>query len=318
MRSAADLVIETRGLAKSFGKAAVVKSVDLAVERHSIFGFLGPNGAGKTTTLRMLVGLLRPTGGGGHILGHQIGEDTLELRRRIGYLPQNPTFYPDLTARETLALASRFFYRSGPAVERRIDEVLELMSLSDRADRPVGVFSGGERQRLGIAVAQLHQPDLLILDEPAAGLDPIGRRDVLRMLEALRQETTVLYSTHILDDVERVSDTAAILVDGSVIAQAPVAELLTGSGAATYRLVTSGPIDHVIDRLERQPWVMHLDRTIAGETSVWTVTVTDEQEADQRLLRAALANDAVVVHEFARRRLDLEDVFVDLVQERAG
>lgn len=316
-RTDPNLVVETRGLAKSFGQAAVVKSVDLAVPRHSVFGFLGPNGAGKTTTLRMLVGLLEPTGGGGHVLGHPIGEHELELRRRVGYLPQNPTFYPDLTARETLEFASRFFYRSGSAVARRIEEVLDAMSLGDRADRPVGVFSGGERQRLGIALAQLHRPELLILDEPAAGLDPIGRKDVLELLDALRTETTVLYSTHILDDVERVSDTAAILADGTVIAQAPIERLLAGSGAVSYRLVLTAPGDDVSDELRRQPWVLSVDRSDFNEATVLTVTVADEREADRRLLRLVLAAPEVVVHEFARQRFELEDVFFDLVGQGA-
>ena len=170
----ADLVVHTEGLAKRFGSVEAVRSADLRVPRNSIFGFLGPNGAGKTTTLRMLVGLLSPTAGHGTVLGCDITGDTLELRRQVGYLPQQPRFYPDLSARETLRFAARFFYRDGPAVRKRIDGLIDMAGLGSRADRPVGAFSGGERQRLGIAQAQLHSPQLLILDEPAADVTSSG------------------------------------------------------------------------------------------------------------------------------------------------
>jgi ABC-2 type transport system ATP-binding protein len=173
-----DLVISTQNLGKSYNGVQALKSLDLKVPKNSIFGFLGPNGAGKTTAIKLLLGLTRPTSGGGAIFGQDIVQDSVEIRKRIGYLAQDPRFYEHMTARETLRFKARFYYR-GPAseIETRIAETLELVGLEEKADRPIKGFSGGERQRLGIAQAQINYPDLLILDEPAAALDPMGRRD---------------------------------------------------------------------------------------------------------------------------------------------
>src|SRR5690606_9384722 len=192
------------------------------VPKNSIFGCLGPNGAGKTTTIKLLLGLARPTGGSATIFGLDVVNDSTEIRKRVGYLAQDPRFYEGMTARETLRFTARFFY-NGPkaAIEDRINNTLELVGLSDKADRSIKGFSGGERQRLGIAQAQINFPDLLILDEPAAALDPMGRHDVLEVMERLRKHTTIFYSTHILDDVQKVSDTVAILKHGQLVAQAP-------------------------------------------------------------------------------------------------
>ncbi|HEX2729787.1 MAG TPA: ABC transporter ATP-binding protein, partial [Rubrobacteraceae bacterium] len=202
-------VIETRGLTKTYGRVAALKALDLSVPRNSIFGFLGPNGAGKSTAMKLLLGLVRPTSGSGSVFGKDIVSEDFEIRKRVGYLAQNPRYYGHMTARETLRFVARFFY-SGPesAIERRVEESLSLVGLPDRADRKIGGFSGGELQRLGLAQAQINDPELLILDEPAASLDPMGRRDVLEIMARLREEqnTTIFYSTHILGDVQRVSD----------------------------------------------------------------------------------------------------------------
>ena len=197
-----DAVVLTRGLTKSYNGFDAVRSLDLVVPRHSIFGFLGPNGAGKTTTMKLLLGLIRPSAGSGSVFGLDIVKDSPGVRSRIGYLPQDPRFYEHMTARQTLHFAVKFFF-TGPkaALEQRVEDVLGLVGLADKADRPIKSFSGGERQRLGIAQAHIHEPELLILDEPAAALDPLGRRDVLAILDGFRATTTVFYSTHILDDV---------------------------------------------------------------------------------------------------------------------
>src|SRR5512137_2726074 len=210
-------IIETHGLTKTYKKFHALQSLDLRVKQNSICGFLGPNGAGKTTTIKLLLGLARPTCGSGQVFGLDIEKENDEIRRRVGYLAQDPRFYEYMTARETLRFTARFFYEGPKAeIEKRVAETLELVGLVDKADRSVKGFSGGERQRLGIAQAQVNYPDLLILDEPAASLDPIGRRDVLAVLCRLRKHCTVFYSTHILDDVQRVSDTVVILNKGEL------------------------------------------------------------------------------------------------------
>src|SRR5512147_1788138 len=249
-------VIQTHDLSKSYKDVTALQSLNMNVAPHSIFGFLGPNGAGKTTTIKLLLGLARPTSGVASIFGMDTVRNSIEIRNRIGYLAQDPRYYDHMTARETLRFTVRFFFK-GPKqkIEARIAETLELVGLENKADRPIKGFSGGERQRLGIAQAQVNYPDLLILDEPAASLDPMGRRDVLEVMERLRKHTTIFYSTHILSDVQRVSDTVAILNHGKLVAQAPVEQLLAGGGDVMYSLVVRGDGASTRARLMQQPWV---------------------------------------------------------------
>jgi ABC-2 type transport system ATP-binding protein len=310
------VIISTRGLAKSHRGVRSLKGIDLAVPEHSIFGFLGPNGAGKTTAIKLLLGLARPTSGTATVFGLDIAGHSRAIRRRVGYLAQDPRFYDNMTARQILRFSASFSY-TGPkdAIERRVAEALELVGLSGNADRPTKGFSGGERQRLGIAQAQINHPDLLILDEPAASLDPMGRRDVLAVMERLRQHTTIFYSTHILDDVQRVSDTVAILSKGTLVAQAPIDELLsTRGGAAAYSVALRGDSNTVRRRLEEQPWVSALSVTHANASPHLRVGVCDEAAAEKHLLRLVMADPAVTVLEFSRIRHNLEDVFVGLVE----
>jgi ABC-2 type transport system ATP-binding protein len=254
-------------LSKSFKGVKALDGLDLKVSRNSIFGFLGPNGAGKSTTIKLLLGLIQPTGGKATVFGHDVKSGSVEIRKRVGYLAQDPRYYEHLTARQILVYTAHFFYR-GPRdlIEARVEEVLELVGLDDKADRPVRGFSGGERQRLGIAQAQVNYPDLLILDEPAASLDPMGRHDVLEVMEKLRQHTTIFYSTHILDDVQRVSDTVAILNQGRLIAEAPIDELLAGDGGCALYDITlkserQAALADARGRVAAQPWVQNVTVT---------------------------------------------------------
>lgn len=312
--NATDLVIDTRGLSKAYGTIHALKSLDLKVTRHSICGFLGPNGAGKTTTIKLLLGLARPTGGSGQVFGLDIEKANDEIRRRVGYLAQDPRFYEYMTARETLRFVARFFYQGPKAeIERRVAETLELVGLADKADRPIKGFSGGERQRLGIAQAQVNYPDLIILDEPAASLDPIGRRDVLEVLCRLRKHTTVFYSTHILDDVQRVSDTAVILNKGQLVAQGPIEELLAQGQAAAFTLTVKGDGAPVEARLRSQPWVTGVEVLSKNGRVSWQVKVSDPDIAEAELVPLALAG-GVTVCEFGRNRQNLEGVFLDIVE----
>ncbi len=315
-----DAVIRTHKLSKSFKGVDALRSLDLEVRRNSIFGFLGPNGAGKTTTIKLLLGLVRPTGGSAEVFGHDIVGDTIHVRRRIGYLVQEPHYYEYMSAREILLFTARFFYSGpAPAVEQRVADTLELVGLSDKADRPIKGFSGGERQRLGIGQAQVNQPDLLILDEPAASLDPMGRRDVLAIMERLRERATVFYSTHILDDVQRVSDTVAILNHGELIAQAPIEELLAGSrGRTVYAVEVKGDGGDARARLDEQPWVDDVHVEPDTDRAEWHVSVSDDAAAESQLLRLLLADERTTVTRFGRKTHKLEDVFMELVEEHTN
>ena len=313
-----DDVIETHGLTKVYDDVVALEDLDLQVPKHAIFGFLGPNGAGKTTTMKLLLNLIKPTRGGGTIFGEDIVRDSVEIRSRIGYLPQDPRFYEHLTARQTLDFTAKFFFKGPQAeIDRRVAEMLALVGLSDKADRPVGGFSGGERQRLGIAQAQVNYPDLLILDEPAASLDPLGRRDVLDVMARLRKHTTIFYSTHILDDVQRVSDTVAILNRGRLVTAGPIESLLTGSGAVVFTVAFRGDAARARGRLADRAWIdeIHaLPGAASNGATRWRVAVTDPEAAEVNLLRALLADPDVAVTDFRRQSYELEDIFVELVE----
>jgi ABC-2 type transport system ATP-binding protein len=309
-----DFVISTESLSKSFGEVHALKSLDLRVPQKSIFAFLGPNGAGKTTTIKLLLGLLKPTSGGGKILGMDIIHDSVDIRTKIGYLPQDARYYEHMTTRQMLEYTAKFFY-AGPQTEidRRVDEMIELVGLDGKADRPIKGFSGGERQRLGIAQAEINYPDLLILDEPAASLDPQGRRDVLEVMTRIRKYATIFYCTHILDDVQRVSDQVAIVNQGELIAQAPIEELLAGTGELTYSVKLKGDTQAAYTQVTQQPWVSGIKSSQQGEETIWQVSVTDEEAAKDQLL-GLLVSNGLKVSNFSRNEQNLEDVFISIIE----
>ncbi len=315
---AGDIVIQTQGLSKSYKGVSALKALDLKVTRHSIFGFLGPNGAGKSTTIKLLLGLIRPTSGMGRVFGLDIVRDSTAIRKHVGYLAQDARYYDDFTAREILRFTASLFYTgSKSAIEKRSAETLDLVGLSDKADRPIKGLSGGERQRLGIAQAQVNYPDLLILDEPAASLDPVGRRDVLETMARLRKHTTIFYSTHILDDVQRVSDTVAILNHGELVAEAPIEQLLAGNGNAVYSITLTGDTHQARARVMSQPWVSSLNVEHSNGQTRWEVSVTDPAVADAQLAALILSDAAgsIVLNELARKQHNLEEVFLNLVED---
>jgi len=307
-------VIETHTLTKTYKGVQALKSLDLQVHQNSIFGFLGPNGAGKTTTIKLLLGLIRPSGGSATIFGMDSVTQSIDIRSHVGYLPQEPHFYEHMTARQTLQYVARFFFK-GPdkAIAERVDEMLELVDLTEKADRPIKTFSGGERQRLGIAQAQVNYPDLLILDEPAASLDPIGRRDVLEVMSRLRKYSTVFYSTHILDDVQRVSDTVVILNNGQLVTQGPIEELLAGSEGVVYIVHLKGDVESTRSQVLSQPWVSGIVTGHTNGKTTWQVSVTNPQAAEEQLYRL-LATSPAVVTEFRRKQYDLEEIFMQVIE----
>ena len=223
--------IEIRQLKKRYRKVEALRGLDLAVEAGSVCGFLGPNGAGKTTTMKILMGLIRPTSGWAAVDGIDVRDRGLLARSHIGYLPQDPIFPSHQTVRGVVTSVARVYpgHPHGSALRRRVDELIDRVGMTDKAKRRVAGLSGGERQRVGVAQALIGDPELVILDEPSAGLDPTGRRDMLDLIDEIRAEATVFYSTHILDDVERVSDTVVMISRGAVVAQGDLGEILTVS-----------------------------------------------------------------------------------------
>jgi ABC-2 type transport system ATP-binding protein len=318
MNAGEGFVISTQGLGKSYEGVEALKSLDLKVPERSIFAFLGPNGAGKTTTIKLLLGLTRPTNGGGTIFGRDIVRESVDIRANVGYLPQDVRFYEHMSARETLEFTAGFFYK-GPKkeIDKRVEAMIELVGLEGKADRPIKGFSGGERQRLGIAQAEVNYPDLLILDEPAASLDPQGRRDVLEVMSRIRKYATIFYCTHILDDVQRISDTVAILNEGQMIAQAPIEELLKGTGEIVYSVKLKDEGNRALASIKEKPWVSAIEVGHQNGLTVWQVNVTDEAAAEDQLLNLLVSNGAKVA-DFGRKEYELEDIFLDIVARSKG
>ncbi len=311
-------VIKTFGLSKNYNGVKALQTLDLKVPKNSIFGFLGPNGAGKTTAMKILLGLIKPTSGTGTIFDKDIILENIDIRARTGYMPQNFDIgsLKHLTAREVLRFSAKFYFK-GPKerIEERIQEMLELVSLEEKADRSIEGFSGGEKQRLGIAQAQINYPDLLILDEPTASLDPIGRRDVLEVMERLRKYTTIFYSTHILDDVQKVSDSVAILSNGKLVAQGPIDELLAGTASTVYIISLKGDIEQAHTNLLKENWVAGIQETGKNGTKKWKVQVTDLEKAERDLLRIIHSTPKVTVTSFHAETVELEDIFLKLVED---
>ncbi len=217
-------ILAIRNLKKNFGSQEVLCGLDLSVPEHSIFGFIGKNGAGKTTTMKAILGLLKPDSGEIDVMGEKVRFGQTGTNRHIGYLPDVPEFYSYMTPLEYLTLCGRVSGMDKDGTAARSQELLELVGLGQERRRIQG-FSRGMKQRLGIAQALLNRPKLLICDEPTSALDPAGRKEILDILLAARQQTTVLFSTHILSDVERICTEAAFLHDGKIAMQGTIAEL---------------------------------------------------------------------------------------------
>jgi ABC-2 type transport system ATP-binding protein len=306
------LAIDARGLTKQFGSILALDHLDLAVPGGSIFGLLGPNGAGKTTTIRILTGLARPTAGSASVAGVKVGLDEPELRRRLGYLDQDPRFYSWMKGRELLELVGRLHGLTGAVLRSRVDEMLVRTGLTAAGGRRIGGYSGGMRQRLGIAQALLHHPEILFLDEPVSSLDPEGRRDLLELIAGLRGEATVVFSTHVLSDVERICDRVAIIDRGRLVTEGPLDELLAAHARPIYHLVPvpgqDAAIAALVDALQVAPWTT--DVSIADGRI--RVTVSDPDAAAGGVLPLVVVA-GVVLESFERARPTLEDVFLALV-----
>lgn len=310
-----DYVIRTDSLTKHFGPVHALNGVDLKVPKNSIFGFLGPNGAGKTTMIKLLLGLQSPSSGGGKIFNKDIVEDSLAIRQKTGYLAQDPNYHDHMSAREILTLRAKFYYK-GPkeAIQSRVEESLALVGLQEKSDRPIKGFSEGEKQRLGIAQAQINHPELLILDEPASSLDPMGRRDVLEIMKDLQEHSTVFYSTHILDDVQRVSTHVAILKRGHLVTQSPIDKLLIDNNKQQYYITLKGDPQGATRLLGKQEWVTGIDQQDGEGESTLFVTVDDVQAAEDELLKKLVTETDSKIKKYGLREHELEEIFMNMVE----
>ncbi len=306
--------VRCEGLTKTFGEVRALDGLTLAVPEGSIYGFLGPNGAGKTTTIRILAGLARATGGRAWVDGVDLSQNGDELARRIGYLPEEPTFYGWMTPAEYLDYIGRIFGLDAAARQARVTELLDQVGLTEVARRRVAGFSRGMRQRLGLAQALVNRPRVLFLDEPASALDPAGRREVLEMVERLRGSVTVFMSTHILADVERVCDTIGIIARGKLVTEAGRKDLLDRFAIPAYEVEThleSAPaLAAWADKLRQEAWA----EAVTMDGARCRIQVSDVGQAGVRLM-SSLAQDGVPVIRYKVVQPSLEDIFLRLVGE---
>jgi ABC-2 type transport system ATP-binding protein len=301
-----DALIRVEGLEKEFRlgllrrRVQAVKGVSFEVERGSIFGFLGPNGAGKTTTIKMLTGLIAPTGGRASIFGEPV--PSARAMAKVGFLPENPYVYPYLTPTEFVELCGRLSGLSGKSVRDRTRHVLDQVGILYAADRPVGRLSKGMLQRAGLAAALVADPELLILDEPMSGLDPVGRKEVRDLIvEERSRGRTIFFSTHILNDVETLCDRVTILRQGEVVVSGPLEQLLNRNVQRTD-VVLAGELD----ALERDLSASGFQCERAGER---LVVHAEGAAAVKQVLETALAARAEVAAVTTRTET-LEDLFV--------
>ena len=297
-----ELVIDVRDLNKHFGDKHVVRNVSLQVRRGEIFGFLGPNGSGKTTTIRMVCGLLTPDAGSGTCLGFDIRRESAKIKRQAGYMTQKFSYWDDLTIRENLDFVARMY---GMSPRRKIvEETLAELGLVDRADQLTGALSGGWKQRLALAACMLRRPQLLLLDEPTAGVDPSARRDFWEELHRLAaQGISVLVSTHYMDEAERCHKLAYIAY-GELLAQGTAAEVTAAQGLSTWT-VYGDDLGPLAAALRGRPGV--------EQTALFGATLHAsgrDGAALERTLREATAGTACRLE---RTDTGLEDVFIHLM-----
>jgi len=325
-----ETMVAVRDLAKTYklpdgSEVQAVKDLDLDIYKGEIFSLLGPNGAGKTTTISMISGLLEPTRGDATIGGHSITREPLAAKRLLGVVPQEIALYPRLNARQNLNFFGKMYGLGGAELDRRIDEVLEFIGLTDRQDDRIDTYSGGMKRRVNIAVGLLHRPALLYMDEPTVGIDPQSRRRILDMVMQLRDELdiTVLYTTHLMEEAQELSDRVGIIDHGEIIALGEQGDLIQQVGEQDRLVFDVGeqPVDEkLLGRMQAEiggiTAAFYDPPGEGGEDPANTsgkivVTARRGRKALPGLIQ--LADDAgVEIHSVAVREPDLEAVFLDL------
>lgn len=302
-------ILQLEGVSKKFGDKTVLENLDLTIPEHSIFGLIGKNGAGKTTTMKMILGFLKPDTGEIHVCGKQVQYGNTQTNKHIGYLPDVPEFYGYMYPFEYLSFCGKITGISRAKVQECAKELLSLVGLENE-NRKIKGFSRGMKQRLGIAQALLGNPQLLICDEPTSALDPVGRKEILDILLAAGKHTSILFSTHILSDVERICDYIAILNDGNIALQGPL-EGVRGrfQGDAVLIHVEEKGLQELIGVCKALPFVTSLE---ASGDSI-TLKVTDVQKHGPELL-GLLSQKQLPVLKYEVLEPTLEDVFLEVIQ----
>ncbi|NMB53364.1 MAG: ATP-binding cassette domain-containing protein [Leptolinea sp.] len=303
-------MIHVKGLTKDYGLRRAVDEITFNAQKGEILGFLGPNGAGKTTTMRMLTGYMPPTRGTAEIGGFDVVEDSLEVRKLVGYMPESVPLYNDMTVMEYLTYMGEFHKLSN--LDDRVDEVLERVHLDDRAGGYIGNLSKGMRQRLGLAQAILHSPEVLILDEPTIGLDPAQIIEVRNLIREIGKDHTVMLSTHILTEVQQVCNRVIIINKGRIVAEDTPAGLQSRlSGADRVHIRVKGEADDLLPLITALPGVLNAE--LVKEDSV-EVSMNAGQDIRPEIARLIVKKGFDLL-ELQAANLSLEDIFMQLTQD---
>lgn len=302
-------VLELKNLEKSFGKLEVIRDLSFAVEEHSVFGFIGKNGAGKTTTMKMILGFLQPDAGEIYVNGERVAYGNTKTNRHIGYLPDVPEFYGYMSPKEYLRFCGEITGLSREVTQDRSKELLSMVGL-ENTNRRIRGFSRGMKQRLGIAQALLNEPRLLICDEPTSALDPIGRKEILDILSIARERTTIVFSTHILSDVERIADSIGVINDGKLILEGPVQEIKNMKRKDTIKLILSNPemAKELMSRINELTFVLE----VALEKEGILIKLTNAEEFGKEILSLLVREDIPVLR-YEILEPSLENVFLEVV-----
>jgi ABC-2 type transport system ATP-binding protein len=301
--------IEVKDLHKTFGETKAVDGVSFSVEKGEIFSLLGPNGAGKTTTISMLSCLLHPDDGDAVVLSHSVRKDPMGVKSVLGVVPQEIALYEDLSARENLTFWGKMYGLRGAALKARVDEVLEVIGLTDRAKDYIKKYSGGMKRRVNIGIALLHKPQVIYMDEPTAGIDPQSRRSILDSVLKLKNEgTTVLYTTHYMEEAQELSDHIAIMDHGKLIANGTHEELVKIVGAMDRITVT---INTESARVMEAWKTVKGVKQVTAEDGTLTILADDSNRVLPRLFETA-ANTGVRITSVAIQEPNLETVFLHL------
>lgn len=302
-------VLELKNLEKSFGKLEVIRDLSFAVEENSVFGFIGKNGAGKTTTMKMILGFLQPDAGEIYVNGERVAYGNTKTNRHIGYLPDVPEFYGYMSPKEYLRLCGEITGLSREVTQDRSKELLSMVGL-ENTNRRIRGFSRGMKQRLGIAQALLNEPRLLICDEPTSALDPIGRKEILDILSIARERTTIVFSTHILSDVERIADSIGVINDGKLILEGPVQEIKNKKRKDTIKLILSNPemAKELMSRINELTFVLE----VALEKEGILIKLTNAEEFGKEILSLLVREDIPVLR-YEILEPSLENVFLEVV-----
>jgi ABC-2 type transport system ATP-binding protein len=311
-------VIEVRELSKYYGDVAAVEDVSFRVEKGEILGFLGPNGAGKTTTMRILTCYLPPSSGSASIAGYDVVEDSMEVRRRIGYLPEHPPLYTDMTVRAYLHFVARIKGVSTADLKGRIGEVMEKTGTTGVQDTVIGHLSKGFRQRVGLAQALVHNPDVLILDEPTVGLDPKQIIEIRETIKALAGDHTVILSTHILPEVSVTCEKVAIINNGRIVGEGTPENLMAQlKEGEVLRAQITGPTDQVQELIGAIDGVLDVALERGGDEDgeqVYLVTASPGMDVRDDLSRRVV-NSNLGLRELRPLEMTLEDIFLRLTTE---